>query len=163
MSLGTRTLVSFFAILALVNYGLFAGFGQAGGLGVGVSVLGFLAAMVYFAPSMLAFERKHTNATAIFVVNFIFGWTLIGWVGALIWSLTRDRVAELLEAQARDRDNVKAGASRRAIEPTLDSPRTSVAAPRETRACPFCAEQVLVAAVKCKHCGSDLATAPGGV
>lgn len=28
--------------------------------------------------------------------------------------------------------------------------------PHATRRCPFCAEEILAAAVKCKHCGSDL-------
>ncbi len=27
-----------------------------------------------------------------------------------------------------------------------------------TKVCPFCAEQILEAAIKCKHCGSDLRT-----
>jgi hypothetical protein len=27
-----------------------------------------------------------------------------------------------------------------------------------TKACPFCAEQILDAAIKCKHCGSDIRT-----
>ncbi len=29
---------------------------------------------------------------------------------------------------------------------------------QETKACPFCAEQILVAAVKCRHCGEFLVT-----
>lgn len=33
----------------------------------------------------------------------------------------------------------------------------------DTRQCPFCAEQIKVQALKCKHCGSDVsATAPAG-
>lgn len=31
-----------------------------------------------------------------------------------------------------------------------------------TKACPFCGEKILVVAVKCKHCGSDLQSSPGG-
>ncbi len=27
---------------------------------------------------------------------------------------------------------------------------------RETKACPYCGEEILAVAVKCKHCGSDL-------
>lgn len=29
--------------------------------------------------------------------------------------------------------------------------------PAPTKACPYCGEQILAVAVKCKHCGSDLA------
>ena len=37
---------------------------------------------------------------------------------------------------------------------------TQPAVPR-TRKCPFCAEDIQVAAVKCKHCGSDLTRSSG--
>jgi hypothetical protein len=35
--------------------------------------------------------------------------------------------------------------------------------PEPTRACPFCGEQILAVAIKCKHCGSDLTTMPAEV
>lgn len=38
--------------------------------------------LVYFAS-----QREHPNATAIGVFNFFLGWTFIGWVVALVWSL----------------------------------------------------------------------------
>lgn len=36
----------------------------------------------------------------------------------------------------------------------------NVPTPKTHRACPACAEQVLREAIKCKHCGSDLAPEP---
>lgn len=53
-------------------------------------VLAFMGAMfvMYFAPSIVASFRKHHNATAIFFLNLLLGWTFLGWVGALIWALT---------------------------------------------------------------------------
>lgn len=30
---------------------------------------------------------------------------------------------------------------------------------RETKSCPLCAEEILAAALKCKHCGSDIKAA----
>lgn len=47
-----------------------------------------LIAVFYFVPTIIAFKRKHHNATAILVVNLFLGWTFIGWVVALIWSCT---------------------------------------------------------------------------
>jgi len=35
--------------------------------------------------------------------------------------------------------------------------------PKPARACPFCGEQILAVAIKCKHCGSDLTTMPAEV
>jgi hypothetical protein len=47
-----------------------------------------LGLLLYFAPSIVAKERKHPNATAIFVLNLFLGWSVIGWVGAIVWSYT---------------------------------------------------------------------------
>ena len=45
----------------------------------------------YFLPTIIAFARHKSSAAGIFILNFFLGWTLIGWVGALVWSLTSDR------------------------------------------------------------------------
>jgi len=47
-----------------------------------------LAAAIYLAPWLLAVLRRHHNAAAIFVLNLLLGWTFIGWVVALVWSMT---------------------------------------------------------------------------
>ncbi|WP_312723971.1 superinfection immunity protein [Stutzerimonas kunmingensis] len=47
-----------------------------------------LAAMVavYFLPGLVAYKRDHQNAASIMLLNLFLGWTLLGWVGALVWS-----------------------------------------------------------------------------
>ena len=47
-----------------------------------------LAVAVYFIPNWIASARKHPNVNAIFITNLLLGWTFVGWVVALIWSLT---------------------------------------------------------------------------
>jgi len=42
----------------------------------------------YLIPSMVAGARKHPSAAAILALNILLGWTMLGWVIALIWSLT---------------------------------------------------------------------------
>jgi hypothetical protein len=49
-------------------------------------VFGFL---VYFFPSYLA--RNNRNFVAIAALNLLLGWTLLGWVGALIWALYEEK------------------------------------------------------------------------
>ena len=44
---------------------------------------------VYFLPSFIAFSRQHKNKIAIFLLNLLLGWTVLGWVGSLVWSVTR--------------------------------------------------------------------------
>lgn len=46
---------------------------------------------IYLLPSFVANGRHKRNAGAIFVLNLLLGWTLLGWVGALVWSLTEDQ------------------------------------------------------------------------
>jgi hypothetical protein len=43
---------------------------------------------IYFLPTLVASSRGHKNANAIFVLNLFAGWTVIAWVGALVWSFT---------------------------------------------------------------------------
>jgi hypothetical protein len=48
--------------------------------------LGILVA--YYLPSIVAIMRRHPNWLAIVALDVFAGWTLIGWVAALVWSLT---------------------------------------------------------------------------
>jgi ABC-type transport system involved in cytochrome c biogenesis permease component len=43
----------------------------------------------YFAPAIVAFARGHHQKWAIFALDLLLGWTFLGWVGALVWSLTK--------------------------------------------------------------------------
>jgi hypothetical protein len=42
------------------------------------------AVALYFLPSILGHKRR--DFAGIFIVNFLFGWTVIGWIIALIWA-----------------------------------------------------------------------------
>ena len=47
----------------------------------------FLGIFVYFIPSIIAAFNGHESAATIFALNLFTGWTFIGWVIALFWSL----------------------------------------------------------------------------
>ena len=49
-----------------------------------------LSLALYFLPTIIAVLKKKRNALAIFLLNFFLGWTFIGWVVALVWSVTKD-------------------------------------------------------------------------
>jgi hypothetical protein len=44
-----------------------------------------LGAIVYLIPSFVAHGKRREHE--IFVVNLLLGWTLVGWVGALVWAM----------------------------------------------------------------------------
>ncbi len=43
---------------------------------------------VYFLPFFIALLKGHRSTGGIFVLNLLLGWTLLGWVGALVWALS---------------------------------------------------------------------------
>ena len=45
----------------------------------------------YFLPTIIAVQRDHPSSDAIFFLNLLLGITVIGWIVALIWSLTKAR------------------------------------------------------------------------
>ena len=45
-----------------------------------------MLAGLYFAPSLVAWGRKN-HTSAIFALNLFLGWTVVGWVVALVMAL----------------------------------------------------------------------------
>lgn len=57
-------------------------------LGTFTLILIAISAILYFIPSVVAWKRNHPQKTPIIALNVLLGWTLLGWVGALVWSLS---------------------------------------------------------------------------
>jgi hypothetical protein len=55
---------------------------------IGAIILLIIAVVIYFLPFFVGSSKK--NAGAIFMLNLFLGWTLIGWVVALVWAMTGD-------------------------------------------------------------------------
>ena len=49
---------------------------------------GLALVAVYFLPAILG--RNKRNANAILVLNLLTGWTILGWIIALVWACTVD-------------------------------------------------------------------------
>jgi Superinfection immunity protein/Short C-terminal domain len=48
--------------------------------------LTIIVLLIYFLPSLVGHKKK--NANAICILNLLLGWTLIGWIAALVWAAT---------------------------------------------------------------------------
>jgi Superinfection immunity protein len=46
--------------------------------------------VMYFLPSIIAFAKSKRDRLAIFLLNFFLGWSVIGWIIALIWAVKND-------------------------------------------------------------------------
>ncbi|MDT9593580.1 superinfection immunity protein [Nocardioides zeae] len=57
-----------------------------------VSVVLAIVTLGYFLPWMIAALRGKANAWTIFWVNLLVGWTLIGWIVALVMACSSHQV-----------------------------------------------------------------------
>ena len=53
------------------------------------SLLGFI---IYFIPTIIVCCNRHRNTAGIILINVLLGWTGIGWLVALIWSVVSPTV-----------------------------------------------------------------------
>ena len=51
----------------------------------------FVMMFIYFIPSIVAHYKEHTKESSIMVVNLFLGWTFLGWVIALAWSVSESK------------------------------------------------------------------------
>jgi hypothetical protein len=59
-----------------------------------------IVVLIYFLPTIVALSRGHLSALAIFFLDLFLGWTLIGWLVALIWSSTGNTAANFYRLHA---------------------------------------------------------------
>jgi hypothetical protein len=43
---------------------------------------------VYLFSGVIAWARRHRNRAAIILLDILLGWTVIGWIAAMIWAFT---------------------------------------------------------------------------
>jgi hypothetical protein len=48
--------------------------------------------VMYFLPSIVALARSKRDLLAIFLLNLFLGWSVIGWIVALVWAVRPDPV-----------------------------------------------------------------------
>ena len=51
--------------------------------------------ILYFLPTIIAVNKERESVGAIFALNLFLGWTLIGWVVSLSWSLKNPSRVEM--------------------------------------------------------------------
>ena len=52
---------------------------------------GLVGFALYFLPTIIVLARRKKNVLGPILVNVLLGWTIIGWIVALIWALTVEK------------------------------------------------------------------------
>ena len=94
-----------------------------------------LLALIYFIPWMVAVGNKKRDRGAIVALNLFLGWTVIGWVIALVWAMTKDPVSVQVVQQRMD-----------------------VTPPAASILCAHCGKYSYPGARFCATCGGDIST-----
>lgn len=73
----------------------------------------FFAVLIYFIPGIIAANRDHPNTGAIWALNLLLGWTVLGWIGSLVWALTYNKATPIADTKqcAYCAETIKAEAS----------------------------------------------------
>ena len=56
---------------------------------MGAFLIFVIVAVIYFLPTIVAISNSHKQSDAIILLNLLTGWTGLGWLGALIWSVAK--------------------------------------------------------------------------
>lgn len=57
------------------------------GTNIAASLIATAAFFFYLLPAMIASIRQVEHDGAIIAINVVFGWTVLGWIAALIWAV----------------------------------------------------------------------------
>ena len=52
-----------------------------------VLIIFFLIVVFYLLPIIISATRSTEHQGMIFFINILFGWTVLGWIAALIWAI----------------------------------------------------------------------------
>ena len=97
------------------------------------------ALSLYLLPAIIGLGRRHPHLWSIFAVNSLLGWTIIGWIGALFWSLVSPVRIESHAARSTGLRCAHCGAAIHShVARGLKCARCGAEAPSDARYCPQC-------------------------
>lgn len=80
------SMIAALLVVLLLLFVLLGGVAEAAAAFFGVPLL-LTAIAVYCLPAVIADRRDHPQRRALTLLNILAGWTVLGWVGALVWAV----------------------------------------------------------------------------
>ena len=91
-----RPLVLF--LFGFIGFTLMSFFAENASASLGLMIF-LLAVIFYFIPTIISSERKTAHFNMILFINLVFGWTVLGWIAALIWTIVEAPAKPTVEQQ----------------------------------------------------------------
>lgn len=63
-------------------------------MNIAASLIVTAGLFIYLLPAMIASIRNVEHDGAIIAINVVFGWTVLGWMAALIWAVVEKPLAK---------------------------------------------------------------------
>jgi RNA polymerase subunit RPABC4/transcription elongation factor Spt4 len=118
---------------------------------------------IYFIPTIVAITRKVTNTGSVFVINFLLGWTLIGWAVALAMAVKTNMTQVHVVTSTSETLPRPTTSTMGAVRPPAPRPATTIQSNVESSNdsneeavnwCDHCNAEVRSGAKFCPSCGS---------
>lgn len=88
-----------------------------------------LSLIAYFVPVLVAVARRHRYVSAITLINAFLGWTVLGWLGAMIWAVNKDISDSPKESAKGKGSEAPREPTWKNIEPVFAAPAPPVSPP----------------------------------
>lgn len=113
-----------------------------------MELLIILILVAYFLPTLIATIRGTTNVVSVFFINFILGWSVIGWFLALFMASSSNTEEQVRESRRVANNQLKQLST---IAENVEAMTSKV----DSKVCPRCAETVKKKALVCRYCGYE--------
>ncbi len=123
------------------------------GDGQSAMAFGVTVVALYFLPTICAALRRHPSGGGIFALNLFLGWSGLGWLGALVWSLSSTKIANQTVIVNNQAPTHSAAQRRQQLEVDRAEQHFIAEPQPATISCPMCAENIKIGARKCRFCG----------
>ena len=98
-----RLIVLLFLVFYSYTTGMSVAATSAGGPSVLMQVLFYLSLVaLYLLPIYEASKRRHPSIVPISLIDIFLGWTVVGWIAALVWAVRRPEPAAASEDNEND-------------------------------------------------------------
>ncbi len=78
-----------------------------GGISIWQLIIIVSVLLIYFLPSIIAVKKDHKNMASILLINMFLGWSLIGWLVAIVWAIKKTESVVIATSNVSNADELE--------------------------------------------------------